>query len=77
MNVSNCKVGNRVVCIDNRNVEENLTIGEILVVREIENYAYSDDDYVHHIDTYINGYFAWRFESIRNSRKSKLEKLGG
>ncbi len=70
MRISECKVGDRVVCIDNAMVEEYLTIGDIYIIKEVENYTDSDGD------TYINGYFTWRFENVREYRRKKLERIG-
>ena len=70
MDISKCRVGDRVICIDNLMVEEDLTIGDIYIVKEVETYTDSDGD------SYINGYFIWRFENIREYRRKKLEKIG-
>jgi len=70
MNILDCKVGDRVVCIDNAMVENYLTIGKIYIIKEVEDYSYSPDG-----DTYINGYFTWRFEDVREYRRKKLERI--
>jgi len=56
------KIGDRVICIDARSTK----------VLE-ENKIYIIEDYSGGV--FINGYYAWRFISLKEVRKKKLENL--
>jgi hypothetical protein len=56
-------IGVKVVCIDNRG-GNGLVLNKVYVVESYDSTLY-----------YINGYYAWRFITLKEYRKRKLNKI--
>ena len=77
------KIGDNIVCIDNSDSADSnstyLTIGKVYNVRYIiDNNATMSGKFIYRVINdkgIISGYYDWRFISLAESKKLKLERL--
>jgi hypothetical protein len=70
MDACKFKIGDKIICTAKNHTT--LVYNKIYIVTTIETIEGFDQGCD---ETIVNGYFLWRFESIKEHRKRKLEKI--